>query len=64
MTHVIDELEKEFSEQIGCPRKNWDNDSIRAFNDRISEMASNYYFGFDINPEDVYKRQRECGTFP
>ena len=25
--------------------------SSRAFNDRISDMASHYYFGFDINPD-------------
>lgn len=53
MTHVIGDLEIAFAEQICSPRKDWDNDSIRTFNDRISEMASNYYFGFDINPDLV-----------
>ena len=53
MTHVIADLEKEFSAQIGCNRCDWDSDSIRAFNDRISDMASHYYFGFDINPDLV-----------
>lgn len=53
MTHVIADLEREFSAQIGCDRKNWDSDSMRAFNDRISDMASHYYFGFDINPDLV-----------
>lgn len=53
MTHVIGKLEKEFSDQLGCPRQEWDTDSIRAFQDRISEMAANNYFGFDINPDLV-----------
>lgn len=53
MTHVIGELEREFSEQIGRPRKEWDPDSIRVFQDRISDMAAHNYFGFDINPDLV-----------
>ena len=53
MTHVIGELEREFSEQIGRPRNDWDADSIRAFQDRISDMAAHNYFGFDINPDLV-----------
>lgn len=53
MTHVIAELEREFSEQIGLPREKWDVDSVRLFQDRISEMASHNYFGFDINPDLV-----------
>lgn len=53
MTHVIGELEKEFSEQIGCQRKDWDSDSVLAFQERISDMAAHNYFGFDINPDLV-----------
>lgn len=53
MTHVIAQLEKDFSEDIGCERKDWDSDSIRAFQDRISEMAATNFFGFDINPDLV-----------
>jgi len=53
MTHVIADLEREFSAQIGRNKCDWDGDSIRAFNDRISDMASHYYFGFDINPDLV-----------
>ena len=48
----ISELEKEFSKSIGLSRKDWDSDSIRAFNDRISEMAKQYYFGFDSEGKD------------
>lgn len=53
MTHVIDQLEKMFSEQVGLSRKEWDADCIRAFQDKISEMASTNFFGFDINPDLV-----------
>lgn len=53
MTHVISQLEEEFSNQIGRPRKEWDSDSNKAFLDRISEMAASNFFGFDINPDLV-----------
>lgn len=53
MTHVIAQLEKDFSKDIGCERKDWDSDSVRAFQDRISEMAATNFFGFDINPDLV-----------
>ncbi len=53
MTHVIQKLEVEFSNDMGIPRKEWDSDTIRAFQDRISEMAKNCFFGFDINPDLV-----------
>lgn len=53
MTHVIAELETEFSVSLDIPKDKWDNDSMRAFQDRISEMASHNYFGFDINPDLV-----------
>lgn len=50
MTHVIDKLENEFVEQIGISKIDWNPDTIRVYQDRISEMAKNNYFGFDINP--------------
>lgn len=53
MTHVIGELERGYSEQIGLARKDWDSDSLHAFQDRISDMAAHNYFGFDINPDLV-----------
>ncbi len=53
MTHVINDLESKFSIQIGIPKDKWDGDTIRAFQDRVSEMASHNYFGFDINPDLV-----------
>lgn len=53
MTHVIGKLEEEFSKSLGKPRKEWNNDEIKSFQDRISEMASSNFFGFDINPDLV-----------
>ena len=53
MTHVIDLLQKEFSNQIGTERSEWDFDTLKIFQDKISEMASTNFFGFDINPDLV-----------
>ncbi len=50
MTHVIAQLEAEFSEQIGLPQKDWDYDTKKLFQEKISDMAAHNYFGFDINP--------------
>lgn len=51
MTHVMTQLETEFSEQIGLPQKDWDYDTKKIFQEKISEMAAHNYFGFDINPD-------------
>ncbi len=53
MTHVMAELEKRFAADIGKPRAEWNADEIRAYQDRVSEMAAGSYFGFDINPDLV-----------
>jgi len=53
MTHVMDELEVLFSTAIGIRKEDWDNDTARAFQDRVAEMAKTNYFGFDINPDLV-----------
>ncbi len=53
MTHVITRLEAQFVEELGVERTDWDSDTIRAFQDRISEMAASNYYGFDINPDLV-----------
>lgn len=53
MTHVINQLEIDFSKDIGLQKEQWDSDCMRAFQERISEMASHCYFGFDINPDLV-----------
>lgn len=53
MTHAIEQLEKDYSEDLGAVKMDWDDDNIRLFRDKISEMASSNYFGFDINPDLV-----------
>lgn len=53
MTYVITKLEKEFSHSIGISKENWNSNIIRVFQEKISEMASSKYFGFDINPDLV-----------
>ncbi len=53
MTHVMAELEREFAKSIGKEKAEWDSDSLRLFQERISEMAQHDYFGFDINPDLV-----------
>ena len=53
MTHVIDQIERSFVAELGVEKKDWDADTIRAFQNRISEVAGTYFFGFDINPDLV-----------
>lgn len=53
MTHAIEKLEKQFADELGLPRKEWNIDDVNAFRDRISDMAKSNYFGFDINPDLV-----------
>jgi type I restriction enzyme M protein len=53
MTHVIAKLQDDFSREIGCPPEQWDNDTARTFQDRVSDMAAQNFFGFDINPDLV-----------
>lgn len=53
MTHVIEKLEEQFTKEIGESKDNWNSDTLRAFQDRISDMAKTNYFGFDINPDLV-----------
>jgi type I restriction enzyme M protein len=38
---------------MGVKKADWDNDTLRAFQDRIAEVAGTHYFGFDINPDLV-----------
>ena len=52
MTHVIGEIEQQFSEEYG-PRSEWEYSTLEAFRTQISEKARKNYFGFDINPDLV-----------
>ncbi len=53
MTHVINKLEKQFSDEIGAPKDKWDTDTVITYQQRISEMARTNFYGFDINPDLV-----------
>ena len=53
MTHIINSLETQFEKEINAPKEKWDSDTLRAFQDKVSDMASTNYFGFDINPDLV-----------
>ena len=53
MTYVMNALESNFAKEIGSPKAKWDNDTLRMFQDRVTEMAKTNYFGFDINPDLV-----------
>ena len=53
MTHVIKQLEKDFSVELGRNKSEWTSDETKAFQDRISDMAAANFFGFDINPDLV-----------
>jgi type I restriction enzyme M protein len=52
MTSVIDSLRERMEGQYG-EEEGWNADVRKAFNDKISEIASENYFGFDINPDLV-----------
>ncbi|MBQ3717829.1 MAG: N-6 DNA methylase [Methanomicrobium sp.] len=53
MTHVINQIEENFVKEFGVPKKDWDADTIRAFQNKIAEVAGTFFFGFDINPDLV-----------
>lgn len=53
MNKVISELESDLEKSIGKPKEEWNYDEVKMCQDRISEVASNNFFGFDINPELV-----------
>jgi type I restriction enzyme M protein len=53
MNHVITALTHALETEIGKPRDAWDDDIKRLLQDRIREVASTNYFGFDIAPDLV-----------
>ncbi len=52
MNVVIDRIKKRLEEQYG-EKAGWDADILSVYNQKISEIASENYFGFDINPDLV-----------
>lgn len=53
MTYVMKQLRIEFEKETGKLKSEWDDFEKKAFQDKISDMAMNNYFGFDINPDLV-----------
>ncbi|AZI21863.1 restriction endonuclease subunit M [Chryseobacterium taklimakanense] len=53
MTSVIDSLREKMEKQYGKEEEEWNADIRKVFHDKISEIASENYFGFDINPDLV-----------
>jgi type I restriction enzyme M protein len=53
MNKIISDLEDYLVQQIGKPKSRWGDDDKRIFQDRIAEIASSDFFGFDINPDLV-----------
>jgi len=53
MTHTIAQIEKSFVSELGVQKLDWDANTIRTFQEKISEIAGTYFFGFDINPDLV-----------
>ena len=53
MNHVIDKLKKEFENEFGKEYSEWDSNEIIQLQNKISEVAGENFFGFDINPDLV-----------
>lgn len=53
MTYAMKQLKIEFEKETGKSKSEWNDFEKKAFQDKISDMAMNNYFGFDINPDLV-----------
>lgn len=53
MTHCINKIRTEMECALGEPYEKWEGDVLLSYQYRISELAKNNYFGFDINPDLV-----------
>ena len=53
MNHVIEQLKKEVEKDIGKPESGWSDHQKSSVRDKIKEIASSNFYGFDINPELV-----------
>ena len=52
MNVVIDRIKNQLESQYG-EKAGWNSDVLSVYNDKISEIAAENYFGFDINPDLV-----------
>lgn len=53
MTYAMKQLKIAFEKETGKLQSKWNDFEKKAFQDKISDMAMNNYFGFDINPDLV-----------
>ena len=53
MNYCIKQLQTEFEKETGKIKTEWNDYEKKVFQDKISDMAMNNYFGFDINPDLV-----------
>lgn len=53
MNFVIMQIEIQLEKTLGKPKKQWSDVHKQTANDRIKEIASKHFFGFDINPDLV-----------
>lgn len=53
MNKVMNSLEQQLSDRTGLSKEKWNDDEKRAFDNRIKEIASENFFGFDLNPDLV-----------
>ncbi|MBQ3448885.1 MAG: N-6 DNA methylase [Synergistaceae bacterium] len=51
MTHTLDNLQAMFEKDFGIPKDKWNSSQLREYDDRVKEIASRQYFGFDLNPD-------------
>ncbi len=53
MLHALQNLEEEFANSIGKPKDQWNLEERKQLEEKIVEVVSSKYFGFDITPELV-----------
>jgi len=53
MNEVVEELNKQMENVFGKPKIEWSHEEDRSYQDKIYEITSNNFFGFDINPDLV-----------
>lgn len=53
MTHVMNKLEKVFTNEFNSQRADWNEDVRRQFQEQVSDLARNNFFAFDLNPDLV-----------
>ena len=53
MSHIIDQLKREVTNDLGIGELNWSDNHKRIVGDRIRQIVTSDFYGFDINPDLV-----------